>query len=191
MHTTSATLLARVRHLGDAAAWGRFVEVYSPLLYGWARHMGLRHDDAVDLVQDVFAVLVQQLPEFDYDGHQRFRGWLWTVTRRRWSDRKRRATLPVDPGCDPGELQAAPPAGPDPVEADFRDHLLRHLVPSSRGHFQESTWRAFWKHVVDDRPAAEVAAEEGLSVASVYKAKLRVTARLRRDFADLIADGTP
>ncbi|MBN9522832.1 sigma-70 family RNA polymerase sigma factor [bacterium] len=189
MHTTSTTLLARVRELGDADAWGRFVRVYSPLLYSWARQMGLRHEDAVDLVQDVFAVLVQKLPTFDYDTHGRFRGWLWTVTRRRWVERRRRARLPLDPARDPAELPDAddpPDTGVGVEEAEFRAHLLRNVLPTLRGNFHASTWQAFWKHVVEGRPAAAVAAEEGVSVAAVYKAKLRVTAHLSRELGDLL-----
>jgi RNA polymerase sigma-70 factor (ECF subfamily) len=188
MHTTSASLLARVRHLGDSEAWSRFVRLYSPILYGWACHMGLRHDDAVDLVQDVFAILVQKLPEFDYDSHQRFRGWLWTVTRRRWVERQRRARLPLEPGRNPDDIPEEVDPGSTLEEKEFRAHLLRHIVPTLKDHFQESTWKAFWGHVVEGRPVAEVAAELGLSVAAVYKAKLRVTAYLNRELADLVAD---
>ncbi len=188
MHTTSATLLVRVRELDDADAWRQFVRVYSPLLYVWAKQMGLRHDDAVDLVQDVFAVLVQKLPTFDHDKGQRFRGWLWTVTRRRWVERQRRAQLPLDTDRDPAELPAA--AGATETgsveEREFYVHLLRNVLPTLRGNFHESTWRAFWKHVVDGRPAAAVAEEEGLSVAAVYKAKLRVTAHLSKELGDLL-----
>jgi RNA polymerase sigma-70 factor (ECF subfamily) len=189
MHTTSTTLLARVRELDDADAWGRFVRVYSPLLYSWARQMSLRHEDAVDLVQDVFAVLVQKLPTFDYDEHGRFRGWLWTVTRRRWVERRRRARLPLDGGRNPDDLPGAagpPDTGADVEEAEFRTHLLRNVLPTLRGNFHDSTWQAFWMHVVEGRPAAAVAAEQGLSVAAVYKAKLRVTAHLSKELGDLL-----
>ncbi|VTT98385.1 rna polymerase sigma70 : RNA polymerase sigma factor, sigma-70 family OS=Singulisphaera acidiphila (strain ATCC BAA-1392 / DSM 18658 / VKM B-2454 / MOB10) GN=Sinac_4755 PE=4 SV=1: Sigma70_r2 [Gemmataceae bacterium] len=188
MDTTSASLLVRVRHLGDVEAWTRFVRTYSPVLHGWARHMGLQHDDAVDLVQDVFAVLVQKLPEFNYDSHKRFRGWLWTVTRRRWVERRRRAVLPLDPGRDPNDVPAPAPPVPELDEAEFRAYMLKHVVPTLRGNFHDSTWRAFWKHVVEGRPVAEVAGEEGLSVAAVYKAKLRVTASLQKALADLVTD---
>jgi RNA polymerase sigma-70 factor (ECF subfamily) len=41
---------------------------------------------------------------------------------------------------------------------------------------------------VDGRPAAEVADELGVSVAAVYKAKLRVLAHLHAELADLVAD---
>lgn len=187
MHTTSITLLARLRQTVDGEAWARFTRTYSPLLYGWARQMGLAHDDAVDLVQDVFAVLVQRLPQFDYDGQKRFRGWLWTITRRRWADRKRKPALPIDPGHNLSDLPASS-ADVSGEEAEFRAHLIRQVVPTLRGNFHESTWRSFWKHVVDGRPAAEVAAEEGVTVAAVYKAKLRVTAHLQKELADLMTD---
>jgi RNA polymerase sigma-70 factor (ECF subfamily) len=189
MHTTSATLLARVRELGDADAWAQFVRTYSPLLYAWAKHMGLRHDDAVDLVQDVFAVLVQKLPTFDHDKDRRFRGWLWTVTRRRWVERQRRAQLPLDVARDPAEIPDTEGSTETAniEEKEFRVHLLRNVLPALQGNFHESTWRAFWKHVVEGQPAATVAQEEGLSVAAVYKAKLRVTAHLSKELGDLLS----
>jgi RNA polymerase sigma factor (sigma-70 family) len=184
MHTTSASLLGRLRESGDVDAWSRFVHLYTPILYSWARKMGLRHDDSADLVQDVFAVLVQKLPGFQYNAHGRFRGWLWTITKQKWIDRRRRAVLPLDSSAivDDAEARAEPS---EIEETEFRDYLIRSVVPSLRGHFHDTTWRAFWSQVVDGRPAAAVAEELGLSVAVVYKAKLRVLARLNAELADL------
>ena len=184
MDTTSASLLARVRHLDDADAWGRFVRTYSPILYTWTRRLGLSPDDASELVQDVFAVLVQKLPEFEYNTDKQFRGWLWTVTRRRWLDRKRRATLKFEPGRDPAEVPAA--SEDELEEKEFRAHVLREILPTLQGNFHESTWRAFWRHVVEGAAVGDVAAELGISVASVYKAKLRVMAHLHRELGDLL-----
>src|SRR5438552_1694044 len=66
MHTTSISLLERIRQPAEREAWGRFVELYTPLLYYWACRLGMQESDAADLVQDVFAVLVQKLPVFTY-----------------------------------------------------------------------------------------------------------------------------
>src|SRR5207249_4043518 len=101
MNTTSASLLMRICQPGDGEAWKRFVRLYSPMLYGWARQMGLQDADAVDLVQEVFTILVQKLPEFRYDAQRRFRGWLWTVTRNKWREKCRRPALPLDPDSPP------------------------------------------------------------------------------------------
>ena len=51
MDTTSLSLLEQLRRSPDEAAWARFVHLYSPLLFGWARQAGLDEGDAGDLVQ--------------------------------------------------------------------------------------------------------------------------------------------
>jgi len=83
MYTTSVSLLERLRQPGDQEAWSRFVRRYSPHIYDWARRQGLSAEDAADLVQEVFALLVQKMPDFKYDPHKSFRAWLRTVTRNK------------------------------------------------------------------------------------------------------------
>ena len=51
--TTRPSLLVRIRDAGDKEAWRRFVEVYAPLVYGFARRRGLQDADAADVTQDV------------------------------------------------------------------------------------------------------------------------------------------
>jgi len=92
MATTSSSLLERLRQPEATEAWQRFVHLYTPLLYYWARGTGLPEHDAADLVQDVLVVLVQKLPEFRYDAGQSFRGWLRTITLNKWRERCRRFT---------------------------------------------------------------------------------------------------
>lgn len=184
MHTTSASLLMRLRDPGQAEAWSRFVRLYSPLLYSWSRRMGLQDADAVDLAQEVFAALLKKLPEFNYDDHKRFRGWLWTVTRNKWLELTRPRRLPIDHDSRPEHLLSPEDDALD--EKDFYRHLLAELVPSVQAHFQASTWRAFWEHVVNEKPPAQVAAELGISLASVYHAKVRVLARLNKELGHLM-----
>src|SRR5262249_5968124 len=126
MVTTSPSLLERLRQPNDQAAWARFVELYSPLLYYWARRAGLQAADASDLVQDVFEVLVRQMPLFVYSPHKSFRGWLRSVTLNRWRERHRRRTEAVLGADDPA--LSALPAPEDPAaleEAEYRQHLAR------------------------------------------------------------------
>jgi hypothetical protein len=51
MEETPASLLERLRRRGEQAAWAHFVDLYTPLLYYWARRIGLQPHDAADLVQ--------------------------------------------------------------------------------------------------------------------------------------------
>lgn len=187
MNTTPVSLLERLRQpAADEGAWERLVELYTPLLYYWARRMGLQEPDAADLVQDVFALLLRKLPHFAYDRSKSFRGWLRTITIRRWREKQRRAGAAREVAED-----AAPePAGPDPAEelweAEYRHHLVRRALELMRGEFQPATWKACWEMVVAGRSAAEVGAELGLSAGAVRAAKFRVLCRLREELAGML-----
>lgn len=187
VNTTSLSLIERLRQPGEEEAWGRLVELYTPLLFFWCRKMGLREQDAADLVQDVFAVLVQKLPEFCYDPGKSFRGWLRTILVNKWRDCERRRAL-APPVNDPEALArlADPDLEENLWEAEYRQHLVGRALELMQAEFQPSTWKACWETVVADRPAAEVAAELGLSVDAVYTAKSRVLRRLRRELQGLM-----
>jgi RNA polymerase sigma-70 factor (ECF subfamily) len=187
MNTTSPSLLERLRGKGEPQAWNRFTELYTPLLYYWARRLGLQPQDAADLVQEVFAVLVQKLPEFSYDRGKRFRSWLRTVLVNKWLDLRRRRNEPPLAGDDSAFADLAVPD--DVAElggAEYRQNLLRRALELMQAEFQPTTWQACWEYVVEEKPAAEVAKHLGLSVGAVYVAKSRVLSRLRQELAGLM-----
>ncbi len=184
--STPVSLLERLRRPNDAGAWERFVRLYTPVLYRWARRIGLQEADAADLVQDVFATLVRQLPAFHYNADGSFHRWLYTVLKNRWRDRGRRPSLrAAREGSVVVELEA-----PDEITAwiddEFRAHLAQRALRVMQTDFQPTTWRACWEHAVVGRPAAEVAAELGLSVNAVYAAAFRVLGRLRQELRGLL-----
>jgi RNA polymerase sigma-70 factor (ECF subfamily) len=186
MNTTSVSLLERLRRPGDHESWNRFVTLYTPLLYYWARRAGLQGQDAADLVQDVLTLLVRKLPQFAYDRHKSFRAWLRTVTLNKWREKQRRSA-PVAPAA--GEALDEVPA-PDQMadfeEAEYRRHLVRQAMQALRPEFPALTWRAFLEYVVAGRDAGEVAAELRVSPGTVYAAKSRVLSRLRQEVRGLM-----
>lgn len=187
METTPISLLERLRRPGQQQAWQRFVQLYTPLLYHWARRLGVRADDAADLVQEVFALLVRKLPEFRYDPDRRFRGWLWTLVVNKLREGKRRATIPLA-GDGNGRLAELPTTDPTTLisETEYRRYVANRALQLIRHDFRPTTWKAFWEHVHAGRPAADVARELNLSVGAVYAAKVRVLARLREEFRGLL-----
>ena len=186
MDTTSVTLLDQVRQTGNEAAWRRFVTLYTPLLYGWARRMGLAEQDTADLVQDVFTLLLRKLAEFRYDRDRSFRAWLRAVLHNRWCEGRRRPVpVPLDAGAGPlAELVSPDDDGLD--EAEYRRQLVQRCLELVRGDFEPATWRAWTEYVVAGRPAAEVARELGLTAHAVYLAKARVLRRVREELAGLL-----
>lgn len=186
MHTTPVSLLERLRHNPDEAAWRQLVKLYTPLLHSWAQRAGLSAHDGADLVQDVFTILVQTLPTFQYDQHGRFRAWLRTITLNKLRDRKRRAAL-----AELRPLEQCPePALPDGAEAfweaEYRQELTERALELIQTDFAPTTWQACWEFVARGRPASDVARELGISENAVYLAKCRVLRRLRDELAGLL-----
>jgi RNA polymerase sigma-70 factor (ECF subfamily) len=184
---TPVSLLERLRNPGEKDAWARFVQIYTPLLFKWARKTGLQTSDAADLVQDVFAILVEKMPTFRYDSNKSFRSWLRTVTLNKWRDRaKARRPTAVDPGHAP----LADVAAEDPVEVlaenEYRRFLTCRALQVMQADFRPETWRACWLTVGEGRPAAEVATKLNISVSAVYSATCRVLGRLRQELAGLL-----
>jgi RNA polymerase sigma-70 factor (ECF subfamily) len=187
MNTTPVSLLQRLRQPNQPVAWARFVELYTPVLFAWARRLGLQAQDAADLVQEVFAILVRKLPEFDYNPQQGFRKWLHTVTRNKWRDAcRRRGVLPPQAGGD--ALEDVPNSdGPDSLaECEYRQQLVSRALELMQTDFQPATWKACWELVVNGRPAADIAQELGITVNAVYLAKGRVLHRLRTELEGLL-----
>jgi len=187
MDSTNISLLERLKEPVNQIAWSRFVDLYTPLIYSWARGVGLQESDAADLVQEVFAVLVLKMPEFTYDRRKSFRSWLRTVTLNKWRDRcRRRAARPQEVAAQEMLEEADAPAEGSFAEIEYRQHLVGRALELMQAEFQPTTWKACWESVVVGRPAAEVARQLGISENAVHLAKGRVLRRLRQELQGLL-----
>ncbi len=183
MDSPSETLLVRLCRDGSQVDWERFHDLYNPLLYFWAQRL-VPPDEASDLVQDVFLLVMQKLPSFAGSGDRSFLAWLRTVMLNRWRDLGRRAAVRQCPG-DATVLENI--AGNDDLgeiaAAEERNILVRRALQIMHSDFEPTTWRACWEAVACDRDATEVANELGVSVDVVYSASYRVIRRLRNELA--------
>jgi RNA polymerase sigma factor (sigma-70 family) len=96
--------LIRACSQGDTLAWERLLERYERLVYSIPLHYGLSPDDAADLAQITFTILMQSLEALRPD--TRLGAWLSTVVRRhtwRWLERRRREA--VNPEGDLAEAE--------------------------------------------------------------------------------------
>jgi RNA polymerase sigma-70 factor (ECF subfamily) len=149
--------------------------------------MGLQNADAADLVQDVFAILLQKFPEFSYDQNKSFRSWLRTVTMNRWHDNLRRKATALRAAGPAGlEDVAVPPDAEALWDKEYRDYLVNRVAELMKAEFQPTTWQAFWSLTVEGKSGAEVAATLGLSIEAVYTAKSRVLRRLRQELDGML-----
>src|SRR5476651_2703324 len=81
---TRASLLLKIRNGSDHGAWREFMNLYGPVVYGFARKRGLQDADAADLMQDVMRSVASAIGQLDYDRTRgSFGGWLFTITRNK------------------------------------------------------------------------------------------------------------
>jgi RNA polymerase sigma-70 factor (ECF subfamily) len=183
---TRASLLLRLGDPRDGEAWRQFVDLYAPLVYGYARKQGLQDADAADLTQEVLRAVAGAMGRLEYDpARGAFRNWLFTVVRRKLSNW--RATAAANRAQGSGDtgthdlLEQCP--APEGAEAEWQAEWERRLVAWAceeiRRDTSELTWQAFWRTAIDGQPGKQVAANLGLSVAAVYHARSRVLARLK------------
>jgi RNA polymerase sigma-70 factor, ECF subfamily len=187
---TSASLLERVRHR-DPDGWARLSAIYGPLVYHLARRFGLSEADAADVVQEVFGVLSRKID--DYRGQGRFRAWLWTITRNKIRDHRRRTQeRAIAAGGTEAYLHlqqlsddASESWSNDEERRSAEQGVVKRTLELIRAEFEPTTWKAFWIATVEKRTAAEIAAELGITKHAVHQAKYRVLKRLREEFEGL------
>ncbi|HKI31634.1 MAG TPA: sigma-70 family RNA polymerase sigma factor [Gemmataceae bacterium] len=190
---TSWSLIRRVQ-AHDQFAWGRFVDLYSPLIYSWSRRAGTPAADAADVSQEVFLAVTQAVAGFRHDPERgTFRGWLRTITENKAREfaRRRAGEVRAAGGNDARKCfleVAAKPAGEPGETEDAREvaSLYRRALEMVRGEFEPKTWTAFWRVAVDGVRSKDVVADLGVKVSVVYVARSRILARLREEFVGLV-----
>lgn len=190
MDTTSASLLDRLRRPEPAKLdWHRLHEIYAPWIRRQLVRASVPADETDDLVQEVFTVVFRKLPGFDRWRDGSFRAWLRQVTVnqvRNWRRKSGGRPIPTADADFLTRLEDPRSALARQWDADHDAFVFERLVEVVRPDFASATWAAFRGFALDGRPVAEVAAECGLSEASVLQAKSRVFKRLREEAGGLL-----
>lgn len=191
-HHTRPSLVAGLQR-GDEDRWHEFFRRYGPAIRGFALKAGLTETEADEVVQETCLGVARNVAEYCYDPARcRFKTWLlnlasWRVKnqfarRRRWDDRKQLAPLGE---LDPGEAVLPEPAGADAWgelwDEEWRATLLRTAWDNVRPNLSATQFQIFDLNVMKDWPAGDVARTLGVSLASVYLTKHRVSAALKAE----------
>ena len=143
----------------------------------------------------MFHAVARSLDRFQHETERgSFRGWLRRITINKLHDQLRfLATGPQAEGgpvhqdrireltARQGEFDPEAPAGPDENWL-----VLRSALNVFRVDFEEATWQAFWGVTIENRSAADVAVDLGITTNAVYKAKSRVLSRMRTELRLLV-----
>jgi RNA polymerase sigma-70 factor (ECF subfamily) len=190
----SSSLLQGVRDRSPHA-WQRLTNLYAPVVARWCRRAGLQDADVDNVLQEVFLAVARKVPDFHRDGPgESVHAWIYTVAQNRVRDHHRRQgrqpsavggssfleRLDQQPGpADDSSSPCSDPTG--------RTLLTRRVLDLVRPQFEEKTWQAFWRTVIDEQDTTVVAEALGLTANAVRLYRSRVLRRLRRELAGLIA----
>ena len=200
---TRASLLERLKDLGDQTSWNEFYQTYRELIYSVARKAGLNETEADEVVQDTVISVAKKMPGFRYDpAKDSFKGWLLTVTRWWILDRlqKQKAnqsllTLPAtqEEGTRTATVErVADPAGFDLAgiwNEEWEKNLLRAALARIKRQVHPQHYAIYHLHVILGKPAREVAQALGVNAAQVYLAKHRVGRLLKKEIRRLETNG--
>lgn len=207
---TRASLLGRLKDREDLASWQEFFDTYWRLIYTVATKAGLSEEEAQEVVQDTVLSVANKVGEFRYDPQVcSFKTWMLRITRWRIIDRIRRRDrevaalghrvhrrdvepsphlsepLPNEEPDRTATLDRLPdPAGVDLGriwEEEWQQNLFTAALESLRHRIQPDQFQIFHLYMVKRLPVTQVARITGVSVASVYVAKHRVAALLKKE----------
>jgi RNA polymerase sigma-70 factor (ECF subfamily) len=127
---------------------------------------------------------------FPYDPARSFRAYLKTLARYAWCDFLEASKQPGvgAGGSDVLNLLGTVETGDDLMQGlneQFDLELLAEAQERVRQRVKAPTWEAFRLTALEGRSGADVAAELGLKVATVYKAKSKVQRMLQEELARL------
>lgn len=179
---TTTKLLDALHDLQNEPAWAHLDARYRRVIAGLARRLGLNEADADEVAQQTLAEFVRAYREKRYDRSKgRLSSWILGIahhTSLRIMRNQRRdgpaATGPLSEIADERTLRS--------IWTDERDRaILARAIGLIRDEadVDDRTLNAFELVALRGVPAAEAAAQSGMSVDQVYVAKSRVTKRLR------------
>jgi RNA polymerase sigma-70 factor (ECF subfamily) len=187
--TTNTILLDGLLDPTNQSVWREFDERYRPVIEAFARKLGLSADDAADASQETLAQFVRDYRAGKFDRSRgRLRSWLFGIARHRIADQQRAKARRREWH---GESAIVNLPGDDDLaeiwEGEARAAMLRQAMRElyATPRLDPRTVRAFERVAFDQKTAAEVAGEVGMSVNEVYVAKSRILQRLQRIMAKL------
>lgn len=189
---TRKTLVRKLGDLGDQESWREFFETYWRLIYNFALKSGCSESEAEEVVQETVISVSRKMPEFKYDPAVcSFKGWLMHVANWRVIDqlRKRNHRLVSIHGGDSAMGSESFDQIPDPMageterlwQQEWDDNLVTAALDRVKRQCNPEHYQIYFLLVLRQKSVTEVANSLHVTRATIYVAKHRVAALVRRE----------
>ncbi|MFC4993226.1 RNA polymerase sigma factor [Rubritalea tangerina] len=189
MEQTRYTLIERLKDQQNEAAWQTFSSTYEAYIYVVLKRLGVTHEEAVDLRQDILLKLWKKLPTFDYQPEKaKFRTWLCQVIRNTAftylsskNSEKARIDLYFSEENNPANKESKLDSI---MDEEWRSYISNTAMEALREKFNAQSIEIF-ERSLEGAKAPELAAEYNLQENTIYRIKNRVKERLIVEIARL------
>lgn len=192
---TRRSLIVRLQDWQDRRSWDEFYRTYWRLIYSVATKAGLKDDEAWDVVQETVLTIAKQSRKGLYDPERgSFKSWLLKVTGWRINDRFRQArrerTL-ISPDIEPEADHEGSIADVDGVtfekiwESEWKQNITKAALERIKARVSPKQYQIFDYAVLREMDTSKVRELLGVSLASIYLAKHRISAQLRKEIEQL------
>ncbi|MBP7933573.1 MAG: sigma-70 family RNA polymerase sigma factor [Phycisphaerae bacterium] len=192
--TTSTVLLSQLKDARNDRAWSDFVQRYWRLLNAFGLKLGLGREDAADAAQEALVAFVEAYRQGRYERDRgRLRHWLFGIARNKVLHmlRSRAAQHVVSPEGGKSDLLFNVPDDQsisEVWELQWRQAVLRACLDQVKSEMSPETIRAFELMVSGEVSSGVAAAQLGMTVNAVMKAKRRVLVRMREVYRQMETD---
>lgn len=190
-HETRHTLLLRACNQQDERAWQEIHENYRRFIRYILGEIGIDPDEAEDVSQEVLVTLTSSLPRYDRT-RAKFRTWLSALirnvalahlraarTRRRYTERYQvdQQAILIESASELDSL----------IESEWETYVATIAMERVRKVFKGQAIEVF-ELGLNGCPAADVAEQTGMAIASVYTMRKRVKKRLYQEIRIITAE---
>lgn len=188
--TTRRSLIIRLGRADDQSAWEDFVSLYEPFLTRLVLRQGTPQRHVDDVVQTLLLAVARSVEQWESDGRPAsFRRWLTTVSRNvviRFLQQESRQ-ISGDGGSQFLQQLHDFAATPDDAQLQrYERELILWAAERVRGEFQETSWKAFQRTVIEGESVEVAARELQVSPGSIYMSRSRIMARIRHVIRDVL-----
>lgn len=189
--TDFSALNSRSNQSEETAELERFFVRYRSIIFRWCFRRLRNRADAEDVTQEIMIKLIKSLPSHAYDPSQaRFRSWLKAVVNNAVTDlcrSRQRSHVPQSFGGT-SFLECVKNVVDDHPDSDQTTSTTHHprsypaeVIGRVRAVVSPKSWDVFTQMTLEERPAAQIARDSGITVGSVYKIVFRVKQRLHKE----------